>query len=281
MFSLYLDDSGTRPSHKVAVATALIIPSARIPALESEWNTLRKKEGFDCFHASMCNAGSNSTNEKSEFRDWDEKKVDRVFERTRQISKKYGIHAISSVVNKRYYDEEIPADYKKYTGRHHYTWCLTYAIAMAEKWRSFSPKRSKRPFEFMFSWMDEHDNPAKKEVEDVMRYSERASRELRRTGDYEHYAFRRPSEIPALQLVDGIAWACNRYALHVIHGKDIPARAEQSWKYFGGDLGPKGWLVALNFNREQLRKFIQGSQATGADLERFSRWEKEDREKTK
>lgn len=281
MFSLYLDDIGTRSTHKVAVATALIIPSARVPALESEWNTLRAKEGFDCFHASVCNAGSKSTDEESEFRDWKEEKIDRVFERTRQISKKYGIHAISSAINKKYYDEEIPADYKKYMGRYHYTWCLSYAIAMAEKWRLFSPQRSKHPFEFIFSWMDENDNPAKSEVEDVMRYSERATSELGQAGDYEHYAFRRPSEIPALQLVDGIAWACNRYALRKIHEKDIPVRAEQSWKYFGGDSGPDGWLLAFHANREQLRKYVQKEQADGRMLARFHRWEQEDREKAK
>ena len=214
MFSLYLDDSGTKPTHKVAVATALIIPSARIPALESEWDTFRKKEGFDCFHASPCNAGSK--NQKSEFRAWNEEKIDRVFERTRCMAKKYGVMAISSAVNKRYYDEEMPAEYKKYSGQYHYTWCLSQAIAMAEKWRLFSPQRSKYPFEFIFSWMDENGNRPKKEVEDVMRYSERASRELGRTGDYEHYTFRRPREIPALQLVDGISWASNGYALERI-----------------------------------------------------------------
>ncbi|MHB8756304.1 MAG: DUF3800 domain-containing protein [Candidatus Acidiferrales bacterium] len=279
MFTLYLDDSGTHPNHKVAVATALIIPAAKIPALESEWNAFRKKEGFECFHASVCNAGSK--NQKSEFRDWSEEKIDRVFERTGCIAKKYGVMAISSAVNKRYYDEEIPADYKKYTGRYHYTWCLSYAITYAEHWRLSSPQRSKYPFEFIFSWMDENDGPAKKEVNDVMLYSERASREFGGIGDYEHYAFRRPSGIPALQLVDGIAWASNRYALHKIHEMYIPERAKQSLKFLGGDLGPDGWLKAFHFSREKLREYIRKEQADGRTLERFRRWEKEDREKTK
>lgn len=281
MFSLYLDDSGTKPTHKVAVATALIIPGARIPALESEWNTFRKKEGFECFHASPCNAGDKDKKSKSEFRNWTDDKIDRVFQRTRTMAKKYGVMAISSAVNKRYYDEEIPADYKKYTGRYHYTWCLSYAIAYAEQWRLSSPQRNKHPFEFIFSWMDENDNPAKTEVEDVMRYSERASRELGRTGDYENRTFRRSLNIPALQLVDGIAWACNRYALHKIHEKDIPERAKQSWKFLGGDLGPDGWLKAFHFSREQLREYVKKEQADGRTLARLRRWEEEDREKTK
>lgn len=281
MFTLYVDDSGTRPTHKIAVASGLIVPGAKIPALDSEWNIFRKQEGFECFHASACNAGRKSKDAKSEFRDWDEEKIARVFERTRCMAKKYGLLAISSAVNKRDYDEEIPSEYKKYSGRYHYTWCLSYAVAMAERWRLSAAQRSKHPFEFIFSWMDQNDNPAKREVEDVMLYSERASRELGRVGDYENVTFKRSSVVPALQLVDGIAWASNRYALHQIHGTDIPERAEQSWKHFGGDLGPDGWLLAFHANRQQLRKYVQKEQADGRTLARFRRWEQEDREKTK
>lgn len=45
-FSMYLDDSGTTPDQKVAVASALIVPAAQIRRLENEWNNLKKKEEF-------------------------------------------------------------------------------------------------------------------------------------------------------------------------------------------------------------------------------------------
>jgi hypothetical protein len=275
MFTLFLDDSGTRPTHRVAVATALIIPAAQIVRLQNEWDTLRAKEKFECFHASPCNA----KDQKSEFANWSDEKVDRVFARVRHISKEYGVMAISSAVNKRYYDEEIPAEYKQYTGKYHYTWCMSYAVADAELWRQALPSRNRKPFEFVFSWMDEHDNPAKQEIENVMHYSERATRELGRRGEYEHYTFRRSEDIPPLQCADGIAWACNRYAIHRIHGKPLPRRARISWEYFGGPLGPAGWLRAFNFNRESLREYIRKEQADGRTLARFRRWEREDNEK--
>jgi hypothetical protein len=87
MFTAYLDDSGTDPNQAVAIATAIIIPAAQIIRLEREWENLKKKEGFSCFHTSEMIA----RNKKSEFADWDDEKVDRVFRRVREISMKFSI----------------------------------------------------------------------------------------------------------------------------------------------------------------------------------------------
>ncbi len=121
---MYLDDSGTRPTHYIALATAIIIPTALLVRLEREWQSLCAKEGFEYFHASPCNSG------KKPFDGWDEEKIDRVFARTRQISKKYGAIAISAAVNKKYYDDEMPEEYRKYNGAYHYTWWLDLPLLM-------------------------------------------------------------------------------------------------------------------------------------------------------
>lgn len=63
MFTVYIDDSGTSPDQHVAIATALVMPAARITALDKEWETLTRKEGFSDFHMSICVA----RNEKSQF----------------------------------------------------------------------------------------------------------------------------------------------------------------------------------------------------------------------
>src|SRR5271156_3263781 len=88
-FTLFMDDSGSRGRHRIAVAAGLVIPSAQIVSLEKEWNTFKEREGFDDFHASPCNAPD------KQFANWDDAKINRVFSRVRQICKKYGVGAIS------------------------------------------------------------------------------------------------------------------------------------------------------------------------------------------
>lgn len=98
MFSVYLDDSGTDPNQRAAIATAFVVPAAQIIPLEREWDKLKKRHGFSDFHTSEMVA----RNYKSDFADWDEAKQREVFERVRQISKKYGIGrsgAVSFAVN--------------------------------------------------------------------------------------------------------------------------------------------------------------------------------------
>lgn len=270
MFTLFLDDSGTRPTHKIAVATALVIPGAQIVRLESEWKKFKEKEDFDCFHASPCNAAD------GEFRSWDDTKIDRAFARVRQISKKYGILAVSASVKKSYFDETVPDQYRKYTYKHHYSWCVSYAIAYAAMWKD--SRNIGYPFEFIFSWMNP-ESPERDEIERVMDYSERAEREKGRSGEYVGYTFRPSQEIPGLQCVDDVAWVCNRYALYKIEQKDLPQRAKLGWDAYGGESADAGWLRAFTFTRENLRKHVDGIIREGETIKRFQRWEREDREK--
>lgn len=269
MFStLFMDESGARPTHKIAVAAGLIIPSSSIVALEKEWETFKGKEGFGDFHASPCNAAD------GKFTGWDEDKINRVFSRVRQVCKKYGVMAISGSVKKDYFNEAVPREYRKYIFEHYYSWCVSYVIALAETWRSQGPRK---PFQFIFDWMDEG-SPERIEVGKVMKYSERASRESGLEGVYEKYAFERRKNSPGLQCVDDIAWVTNRYALHRYEGEDLPLRAQFGWHCYGGDLGPDGWLCAFAFTKEALKKHVEDTFRDGRTLERFERWEKEDEE---
>ena len=129
-FTTYLDDSGTAPGQRVAIATALVIPANRIIALEGEWKHLKEKEGFTDFHTSE----SVARNYKSEFAKWDDVKQERVFLRVRQIIKKYGAKIYSFAVNKKDYDDLMPDDLREYVGDH-YTWAIRHLLGHLAAWR--------------------------------------------------------------------------------------------------------------------------------------------------
>ena len=44
MFTVYVDDSGTRKNHKIAVATALVVPGENVPKLEAAWGDFKRAE---------------------------------------------------------------------------------------------------------------------------------------------------------------------------------------------------------------------------------------------
>jgi hypothetical protein len=146
MFTLYIDDGGTDPKQPVAIATALKIPARQLMPLQREWDTFRKKEGFACFHTAEFMA----RNPKSEFADWNEAKQERIFKRVRQISKKYGVRALSVAVNKKDYDELMPDEYRPYFGKYHYTWAIRQLVSFVGRWYEVG---AETPFEFVFQWM--------------------------------------------------------------------------------------------------------------------------------
>jgi|ERR1035437_1095314 hypothetical protein len=113
-FNAYVDDAGTDPNQKIAIPTALVIPAARLISLENEWDKLKEKEGFRDFH--MSEVSSPTPPSDSQFLGWDKTKHERVYWRVRQITKKYGVQAISFAVIKKDYDEVVPADMRKVWG---------------------------------------------------------------------------------------------------------------------------------------------------------------------
>lgn len=269
-FTLYADDSGTSPSQQVAIATALIVPCAQIIRLEREWDTFRKKEGFSSFHTSECVA----RNPKSEFANWDHSKVRRVMARMRQITKKYAAApAISMAVKKDYYDAVMPEMLRHHFGAYHYTWCLSYAIAYAEK----SPIRL--PFKYVFDWMGKPADPRRQEIDKVMDYCERAATEQGYAGDYTNYSFLHRKDTVGLQCVDQIAWTCYQFALKALVGTPMNEFAEEAWTDYGGHLASAGWLHAFSFRREALEKWVAAELSDGRSMKRFIDWSKHETER--
>jgi len=228
MFSLYIDDSGTSPSQPVAIATALVIPAIQIVRLQKEWDRFQAKEGFKCFHTSEFYF----RNYKSEFGKWDDTKWERVFRRVQQISKKYGVRAISIAVLKKDYDEVVPTDLRNYIGKTHYGWAVRQLLANL---MTRYPARASQPREFVFQWLDRKD-AARHEIEDIMDQMQFYCAKERIYGDYSDPHFRKSDGIPALQCVDFVSWISYQFAIWIY--KKIPLRklVPETWKEFGGHL---------------------------------------------
>ncbi len=236
MFTVYFDDSGTAPDSRVAIASALVIPGAKIPHLEREWETFRKKEDFSYFHSSAAAAH----NVKEGFGNWSATKTERVFARVRQIAKKYSIGpqgAGAFAVNKTEYDAVVPAKLKKSLGGHHYTFAVGEMLTTLQKWTE-----GKR-VEYIFDWIEPHE-PSRKEIEGVL-----SRREIRT------YAFRSKKDIPGLQCVDQIAWACNLHARAQFFGNTPTALSETAYNDYGGPL-ENGWLRALTLRKPGLQEYV-------------------------
>jgi hypothetical protein len=268
-FVFYSDDSGTSPSQKVAIATAIVIPSKQVIRMESEWNALRKKEVFEYFHTSECIW----KNPKSPFAAWDDRKVARVFSRVRQISKKYGIRGISASIKKNDYDEILPPFFKQYFGQHHYTWCLSFAIAYAEKFQV------QLPFEYIFASMgNKSTDPRRREVERAMEYCERIAAEQGHSGDYTNFSFRKAKDVAGLQCADAVGWTCYQFALNTLYGTPIHPLAQLAWRDYGGPLADQGWLNAFTFTRENLKRWVKKEVEDGRTIKRFLDWSKDRQE---
>jgi hypothetical protein len=253
MFTAYLDDSGTDPKQKVAIASALVIPAAQIVALEKEWSTFARKENFSSLHTSEMVA----LNPKSEFALWDENKQSRVIRRSCEIAKKYSIYpsgSVSYAINKADYDQVVPEEFREYLGRHHYTWAFRNVLhalyTMREK------RELKAPLEFVFDWMELGD-PRRIEVENAMAQAEKESNGLGKYGEFTNYSFRRRQDVPGLQCVDGISWTCYRKALEVFIKTPMVKLAEQAWHGYEADLGEQSWLMCYTFIRPHLEKWVK------------------------
>jgi hypothetical protein len=271
MLTLYIDDSGTAPSQHVAIATALIIPSAQIIRLEREWDTLKKKHGFAEFHTSIFVA----RNYKSEFAKWTDGQQDRLFSRIRQISKKYGVRAVSIAVNKKDYDEVVPPEMRKYFGQHHYSWAVRHLLANLD--HLYPPTPTCRR-EFVFQWL-ERNELARKEIEEIMDQMQFISEKKGTTGDYSDPHFRKSADIPGLQCVDAVSWVSYQYALHLFKKTPLRRFVPESWKEFEGHLGISGWLRAVTIRRENLERSIAEAVPDPTAMQFFKEWEEYKRNK--
>jgi Protein of unknown function (DUF3800) len=267
MFTIFVDDSGTSPSQRVAVAAALLIPAGQILRLEKEWNALKEKEKFSSFHMSEFVAN----NRRSEFANWDGTKKQRVFNRVLQISKKYGIQSFSFTVHKKDYEETVSGAFRDCVGRSHYTWCVNHLIGFIEGWRSRPP--IVRPVEYIFDWMEPKDE-RRIEIQSAMAQAEYFSKErgLRSDG-FSNYSFRRRETIPGLQCVDVIGWTSYQYGLHSIFKTPLQPFAQQSWKHFKGGAAKYGWLQAVTVTKANLQNWVNLETGDGSTLELFRKWQ--------
>jgi hypothetical protein len=246
MFTIHLDDSGTSPSQHVAIATALIIPALQLVRMEREWNNVKIKEEFTDFSMSEFVA----RNPKSEFANWDDAKRLRVYQRIRQISKKYGLRSFSVAINKVDYDELIPDIIRNVIGKYHYTWAIHHTLSFIDGWRGSDGKRP--PCEYVFHWMQ---GESRTEVESAMKRAEESAIEDGRAGDYSNYSFRKSKNVPGLECIDAISWVCYQYALYAIRDKPPHEFATVGWQDFGGHVDG-GWLKAVTITRASLQDWI-------------------------
>ena len=128
MVSVFIDDSGTAPDQKVAIACALIVESKRIVALDKEVATVASEEGFSFFHTSHCVAG----NSKTDFAGWDDDKKKRVCSRMRHIAMRYSVSACSIAIDRPLYDAMVPSELRDGGGKFHYTWAFGYLVEILD-----------------------------------------------------------------------------------------------------------------------------------------------------
>lgn len=269
--TIYLDDSGTSPSQQVACATALIIPAKRIIRMESEWANLKAKEGFTDFHTSVFVA----KNSKSEFANWDDAKQERVFARVRQITKKYVLQIISMAVNKPDYEQIMPDELRKYSGKYHYSWALRSVVMLAQLFKLHIGVSE--PYEWVFDWMEKKD-PARKEVETVLEQAEEAAHERNAYyGEYTNVNFRRRETIAGLQCADLVAWTNYQMALKTFKGTPMHSLSETALADFDsmpsrsipGIHNVTDWNFSVTIGRNHLEEWVKKEFADGSSLVRF------------
>jgi hypothetical protein len=262
MFTVYLDDSGTDPNQKVAIASALLIPANRLLSLEREWKNLCDKESFACFHSSE----AVHRNPKSEFADWKDDKLYRTVRRIREISKKYGTKVFSIAVNKSDYDDDsvVHPELRELGGRYHYTWAVRSVVSAFSAW---SDERGRIPIEYVFDFMDSKtQKQAKLEIETVMEQAEQLN-----PGRFEgHYSFRKRCEVPSLQCTDLIAWSCFQFAQHKFSQNPLHPVAKESFE----DYDKKGndWFLAVAHTRAQLARWSVREYADPGAIKRRQEW---------
>lgn len=273
-FTVYLDDSGTSPGQQVACATALIVPAPRLILMEKEWEALKAKEGFSDFHTSKFV----HRNYKSEFAKWDDQKLERVFSRACEITKKYAVQIFSLAINKPDYEAIIPLNLRDYTGHYHYTWGIRHVLALAQTWRNHDTQIP--PYEWLFDHMNRRDL-ARVEIETLMEECE-AMAEFRRgvTGDYVNYSFRQRKTLAALQCADLVAWTNYQFGLEKFKGTPVHPFAKAAWDTFSKKPSmlrepiPEmlEWNCSLIIKDDHLKDWVRKENEDGTFAERFKEW---------
>lgn len=249
MFTVYVDDSGSAPDQKLAIAGALIVPTVQISRMEMVWRSFRDKYGFSDLHASACVA----RNTKEGYGNWSDNKVDRVLSRARNISKRHASKAFAFAIHKDDFDSLAPKEWRDTGGENHYTWALRILLTRMVEWHR--ERKIQKPFEFVF---DNADGKAKDEIEMLMSQFESVF-----PGQFEgHFSFRKREDVPALQCADLLAWCCYCKSLNKFKGRPVSPFAIETFKDFSRHLD-RDWLEALTSERKQLQQAIEKDRADG------------------
>jgi hypothetical protein len=262
MFTVYIDDSGTDPNQPTAIASALIVPAARLEELEESWQRFKVDNLISEFHSSECAAGQIGT----EFSQWSSQRKHHVFYQVREITKKFAVNAFSFAIYKSDYDELIQGELREFGGKYHYTWAVDTVIRTLNQWAV--AHQSNDPFEYIFDWMGERKrNNAKQEIEEEM-----AKWESIKPGFYEgHYSFRKRRDHPALQCADLLAWTCYQFARSAALKVPTHPIAWQTYWDFERHLN-ESWLGAFIQTREQLRNWANSEANDPIRIERRRAW---------
>jgi hypothetical protein len=230
--TIYLDDSGTHPTSKIALAAAWVAPVKMWERFTADWRGAQNKYGFKTFHASECAWN----NPKSEFADesiWNEDKKRMVFARLTQIMTMRIMCGFGMSVGVQDYLEVIPERAREKTGKYHYTWVLRAVLGMIEQWRT--ARGFTQPTEYIFDRMAKGE--AKKEIESCFAESQNPTDNLHKYGIYKGcHSFRDKADILPLQASDTAAWLFNQRAHMELTGKSPHPLAIDPWNTHTGQI---------------------------------------------
>ena len=252
MFSIYIDDSGSAPDHRFAIAAGIVFPAKRIGAFEQEWNAFLRKERVQELHASECVAH----NPHSDFADWDDDRSERVLLRAQQIIFKYSVKALSIGIHKQDYNEVVPKEMwlSVSQSQSHYVWALSSVLGLSYDWAS----NHSTPMEYVF---DNASKAEKRDIQEAIDYSE-AIYSDHFSG---HYSFRSRKEVPGLQAADLYAWVNYQAACDTRFGVPIKPAAEKLWFPFILRNEQK-WCTIQSLSREGLEMWVKKTYGSPEDL---------------
>jgi len=245
MFNFYIDDSGTDPNQKVAVAAGVVIPTSKLKRLEEEWNCFLGKYEIEYFHTSACLARD------AQFAAWNDDKVQSAFDRVQQLTFKYAVKAYCIAINKDVQEKIIPKHMRDAMGKGPFIAALSSLLGLSY---DFAFSRSV-PMEYIFE--STNNKRLKRDIDEAMEYSE-----TRGYGTHfsEHYTFRYNKESPGLQMADFYAW--HAYQLACMHHYFKPCHnlAMKTIGHFAKRSAPepeKAWSTMQTQNAEAARKWVE------------------------
>ena len=250
MFLIYIDDSGSAPEHKFAIAAGIVFPAKRIEAFEREWNALLDKEGVRELHASECVAH----NPRSDFADWDDGRSERVLLRAQEIILKYSVKALSVGIHKQDYNEVVPKEMWLSVSQSHYVWALSSLLGLSYDWAS----QHATLMQYVF---DTAAKEEKRDIQEAVDYSEAIY-----AGHFSgHFSFRSRREVPGLQAADLYAWVNYQAACDTRFGIPIKPAAEKLWFPFILRNRQK-WCTIQSLNRAGLEMWVEKTYGSPEDL---------------